>query len=300
VAVYKKTYSRYSGALTPERTRFLVIPRYLFEEMRQRRFFTVFFSATMLTPVIFAIIIYLHHNLSAIQALKINLDRLISIDARFFMTFLGVQSMLAFLMTAFVGPGLISPDLANNALPLYLSRPFSRDEYILGKFSVLGFLLSMMTWVPGLLLFLLQGYLEGGGWMAENLRIFNGIFFGSWIWIAVVSLMALSLSAWVKWKPVAGALLFGVFFVASGFGFAVNQVMRTKWGNLINVGSLVGSVWSWLFEQPALRRNEGPAFFRVRPGTEIPPEYAWLMLAGLCCFCVWLLHKRIRGAEVVK
>ncbi len=298
MAVYKKTYSRYSGPLTPERTRFLVLPRYLFEEMRQRRFFTLFFLSNFLVPILFAIFIYLHHNVSAIQALKINLNQIVAIDARFFITFLGIQSMLAFIMTAFIGPGLISPDLANNALPLYLSRPFSRAEYILGKFSVLAFLLSTVTWAPGVLLFLLQGYLEGGTWISQNWRVFNGIFFGSWIWIIVVSLMALSLSAWVKWKPVAGALLFGVFFVAAGFGAAINQVLRTRWGNLINIGSLMGSVWTWLFERNL--GGDGPPFFRVRRGTEIPPEQAWIMLAAFCCFCLWLLHKRIRGVEVVK
>ena len=57
--------------------------------------------------------------------------------------------MLALFLAAFVGPGQVSPDLANNALSLYLARPFSRAEYVLGKMSVLVILLSLMTWVPG-------------------------------------------------------------------------------------------------------------------------------------------------------
>ena len=63
-----------------------------------------------------------------------------------------------------MGPGLISPDLSHNALPLYLARPFSRTEYVLGKMSVLMGLMSLMTWIPGVLLFVLQGYLEGWQW----------------------------------------------------------------------------------------------------------------------------------------
>ena len=50
---------------------------------------------------------------------------------------------------------------ATTALPLYLARPFCRTEYILGKIAVLVILLSAITWVPGLLLFLLQAYLGG-------------------------------------------------------------------------------------------------------------------------------------------
>ena len=74
--------------------------------------------------------------------------------------------MLALFLAAFIGPGQVSPDLANNALSLYLARPFSRVEYVLGKMSVLLMLMSLMTWVPGLLLFALEGYLEGWQWMA--------------------------------------------------------------------------------------------------------------------------------------
>ena len=77
--------------------------------------------------------------------------RLISINVTFFMSLLGWQSMLALFLASFIGPGQVSPDLANNALSLYLARPFSRVEYVLGKMSVLVILMSLMTWVPGLL-----------------------------------------------------------------------------------------------------------------------------------------------------
>ena len=139
--------------------------------------------------------------------------------------------MLALFLAAFIGPGQVSPDLANNALSLYLARPFSRVEYVLGKMWILIVLMSLMTWVPGLLLFSLQAYLEEGWtWMQANSSLAVGLFFGSWVWLLVLALMALALSAWVKWKPAAGALMFGVFFVAAGFGVAINGVQRTTVG----------------------------------------------------------------------
>ena len=64
-------------------------------------------------------------------------------------------------MALLVGPPLVSRDLRNNALPLYLCRPFSRTEYVMGKMSVMLILLSAITWVPQLLLFLFQSYLRG-------------------------------------------------------------------------------------------------------------------------------------------
>ena len=87
--------------------------------------------------------IYLHHNLSAITLLRINPDKLLPIDGDFFGAFLSFQGALAFMLTAYAGPGLISPDLSNNALPLYLCRPINRTEYILGKMAVLFIPLSL-------------------------------------------------------------------------------------------------------------------------------------------------------------
>jgi ABC-2 type transport system permease protein len=301
MAVYKKTYRPYDGALTPSLTRFLVIPRYAFEDMRKSRFLTIFFLASFIYPLIAALIIYVQHNISALNLLGVQgANRLISINTTFFLNFLGWQSMLALFLAAFTGPGQVSPDLANNALSLYLARPFSRVEYVLGKMWILVVLMSLMTWVPGLLLFLLQSYLEEGwGWMHANSSLAVGLFFGSWVWLLILALMALALSAWVKWKPAAGALMFGVFFVAAGFGVAINGVQRTKWGHLFNISALIGSVWVHLFgADPAV--NNGGVFFRIPQGEELPLWCCWAALAVLCLICLFMLTRKIRGAEVVR
>ncbi len=300
MAVYKKTYRPYEGSLTPGWSRFLVITRYAFEELRSSRFLTIFYIASFLYPLIAAILIYVRHNASALGLVGArNANQLISINVVFFLTLLGWQSMLALFLAAFIGPGQISPDLANNALALYFARPFSRTEYVLGKMSVLVILLSLMTWVPGLLLFLLQGYLEGGGWMADNWRFAYGVFFGAWIWILILSLLALALSAWVKWKPAAGGLMFGVFFVAAAFGGIANAVERTDWGNLLNIGYLIGSVWVELFEG-GNRTTNGAVFFRVPQGEELPMWCTYATLAALCGICLYMLARKIRGTEVVR
>ncbi len=300
MAVYKKTYRPYEGSLTSSFSRLLVIPRYAFEDLHRSRFLTFFFLGSFIYPLISALIIYVQHNASVLSLLGAQgANRLISINVVFFLSLLGWQSMLALFLAAFVGPGQISPDLANNALALYLARPFSRKEYVLGKMTVLMILLSLMTWVPGLLLFGLQGYLEGFDWMKDNIRLATGMFFGAWIWILVLSLLALALSAWVKWKPAAGGLMFGVFFVAGGFGATINGVQRTNWGNLFNIGYLIGSVWARLFEGTN-RTTNGAVFFRAPLGEELPLWCSWAALIGLCLICLYMLAKKIRGMEVVR
>lgn len=298
MAVYRKTYQPYEGVVTPAWSRFLIIPRYAFEEMRKSRFLSLFALGSLVFPLINAFIIYLSHNLGALQAVGLEVPRFLSAQV-LFLTLLGFQNMLALFLAFFAGPGLVSPDLANNALPLYLSRPFSRAEYCLGKGSVLLILMSLMTWVPGLLLFGFESYYEGFGWMRENLRLASGIFFGSWIWILFLTLLSLAISAWVKWKPVAAALLFGTVFVSGGIAAMINATLSTQWGHIINITHLVGSVWMGLLGEP-VRRGAGAVFFRVARGEEIPLWCCWASLLSICGFCLYLLAKKVKGVEVAR
>jgi ABC-2 type transport system permease protein len=300
MAVYKKTYRPYEGVMTPAWSRLLVIPRYAFDDLRKSRFLSIFFSASFIYPLICALLIYVEHNASSLRILGAEqMSKFITINVSFFQALLGWQSMLALFLAAFVGPGRVSPDLSNGGLSLYLARPFSRVEYVAGKMLILVILLSLMTWIPGLLLFALQGYLEGWQWVADHSRIAVALFLSSWIWILLLSLLALALSAWVKWKPAAGALMFGLFFVAAGFGGAINIVQRTRWGHLMQIGSLVGTVWVYLFEgdNPT---TTGALFFRITPGEEIPVWSCCVVLLILAALCLYMLARKIRGAEVVR
>lgn len=298
MAVYKRTYKRYEGALRPDWARWTVIPSYAFEDLFRSKTITWFYVGSFLGPLVCALLIYLHHNLTALKMLQIDITRLLTIDSAFFYGLLGFQSTLGFFLAAFVGPGLISADVAHNAIPLYLSRPLSRTEYVAGKMSVLVILLSLMTWVPGLLLFLMQSNLAGFDWLRGNARIAGALFAAAWLWMLVISLLALALSAWVKWKPVASALMFGIFFIAAAFGETVNEVLDTRWGNMLNLGGLVGTIWSALFDMRN-RRGEPPFFFGMREG-EIPLWAACTALAALCAASLYLLSRKVRGAEVVK
>ncbi len=286
MAVYKRNYQRYEGPLTTPALRFLILPRYAYEQIFRFKIFTAFFVLCFIYPTGAAVFIYLHHNVKALQVLQLPISELVTIDSMFFLVSMIVQGSLALVMTTLIGPGLISPDLSNNAMPLYLSRPFTRTEYILGKASVLMILLSVITWVPLLLLFLLQAHLEGGGWLLQHTRIAVAVFAGSWLWILILSLLVLSLSAWVKWRPVAGALLFGTFMVSSGFAAAINAIMYTNWGYLIDISQQIKIVWSWLF--------------KIQTENAIPVWGAVLGLAGVCAFCLLLLSRKIRAYEVIR
>jgi ABC-2 type transport system permease protein len=285
MAVYRRNYKPYAGRLTPEWSRCLVLFRYSRRNLFRSKFLTGLFVVCFFYPLVCALMIYLAHSASFLQQLGLPAG-VLSIDNKFFFNFISVQGVFAFLLTAFAGPGLISPDLANGALPLYFCRPFSRAEYVLGKSSVLAILLSQITWVPGLVLFAMQAGLAGASWTWSNLWIAGSLILSSLIWIAILSLLAMALSAWVKWRIVAGALLLGVMFFGAGFAQAINGVLRTDSGHFFNVAYLMGTVWN--------------ALFQVDSRHAIPVAQAWVALLIYCAICLGLLMRKVRAYEVIK
>ena len=303
MAVYDHSYKNYTGKLTPEWSRFLVIPRHAFRDVFKSKLFTAFFAICFIPLLVEAILIYLHHNVSALAIMQINVRELIPIDASFFQTFVNIQSGFAFFVTLLVGPPLVSRDLRNNALPLYLCRPFSRTEYVAGKMAVVLILLSAITWAPQLLLFLFQSYLEGGSWFVNNLWIATAIFIGSMVWILLLALLSQAISALVKWRVIASAALLGLFFVPSVFGEVVNVLFRTRWGNLISLGAITKNISAGLFgtfesTTTFVTDIDGDVVSRVVL-SEPPLWSSWAALFVVCVICLTILSAKVKAYEVV-
>ncbi|HEY8560815.1 MAG TPA: hypothetical protein VIL74_10610 [Pyrinomonadaceae bacterium] len=309
MAVYEHLYGAYEGESQSALSRFFVIPRYALREVFKSKLLVTIFCLCFIYPLVATILVYLHHNANALAVLEINVRELVPIDASFFRTFLEVQGAFAFILTVLVAPPLISRDLSNNALPLYLCRPLSRADYVLGKMAVVVVLISLITWIPGWLIFFFQASLGGLAWLWANLWMLGALFFGSIIWTALLSLLALAVSSILKWRVVASGALLGLFFVPSAFGAIVNELFLTRAGNLLSLWSMMNNIWYGLFG--LFDRQTG----QIR-GTVTNPIYneqyfdivllepplwaAWLLIAAVCAVCVWLLARRVRAYEVIQ
>ncbi len=286
MAVYKRSYTSYSGALTPPRTRFLVLPRYSYERLFKSRFLVGFLVACLFFPLGCIGYIYLVNNLTIFQSMGIPTPGFLKIDGKFFLVFMNFQGALAYVLTALIGPNLIAPDLANNALPTYFSRPFSRTEYVIGKISVLFILLSIITWVPGMLLFGVQASQAGWDWSVANWYILRGILLGHITWILLLSLISVAMSAWVKWKVVAGALILGIFGIGAGLAQIINSILRTDYGSMIDISRIMYTIWS---DQ-----------FGIETSTGLEAFEAWIGFAAVCIVCLLMLERKIRPKEIVR
>lgn len=288
MAVYERTYKRYTGETTAPASRFFVLPRYAFRDVFKSRVFLAFFISCFGMPIFCAAFIYLAHNASFLKIFPdFDLSQLFVVDAKFFYTFLKVQAVFAFVLALVAGPRLISRDLANNGLPLYLSRPFSRFEYLLGKASVLAILLSAITWVAGLFLLLLHANFVGLGWLSENFRVVFGVFAGSWIWIATLSLFSLASATWARFRSRAGFAMVVLLLGAAALGEAFNELFESYAGDVLDLMQVIYVIWAQLLDV----EHTGPP--------TIGPMTAWIALLLFLGACGFALERKLRAYQVV-
>ena len=290
MAVYKRNYTAYTGTVTPVWTRVLVLARYGFEEAWSSKITVGLFIFCLLPCILSLLVIYLADNPIARALIGGRGPQTLAIDATFFLKVQQTQSWLALVMASWIAPRLITFDLADNALPILLSHPISRVGYVLGKFIALFGSLSLVTWIPCLLLFVDQAYSFPQPWAMSNLQIAIGMLAGSVIWIAFLSVLGLALSSWVKWRVVATGVIFAAVFVPAGVGAIVSAVLRTKWGLLLNVPVMMLNLWQRLLGAPA----------PINDRLSVPTQAIAVMLSLAGLVCLGMLNKRIRAREVVR
>jgi ABC-2 type transport system permease protein len=285
MAVYKRGYRPYRGPLTGRWARFMVLPRNAWRRLYQQRLVLLLTMLAFVWPLLCAGFIYLTNNVVLLQGLDPEFRKFIQVNGQFFAVFMYVQASFAVFLAALAGPGLIAPDLANNALPLYFSRPLTRWSYALARLMVLVGMLSIITWSPGLVLFALQVGLAGGWWFVANWTLGAGMITGFLLWLLVLSLVAMASSAYVKWRVVTAAVSLAFFFILSGVAAMINGVFRVTWGHIIDPAWSVNQVWCALL---GVVPPEGPSAVASA-----------VALAAFMLLLALVIERKLRPVEIV-
>jgi ABC-2 type transport system permease protein len=263
----------------------MVLPRFAWRRLFQQRLVILLTVAAMIWPLLCACFIYLTNHIDLLKGLDRDFQSFITANGTFFLIFMAVQATFAIFLAALTGPGLIAPDLANNALPLYFSRPITRSDYALARLLVLFGMNSMITWIPGLFLFGMQTGMAGGAWFRTNWRIGFGIVAGFAIWALLVSIVALASSAYVKWRAVAGMLVLGFFFILGGISTMINGVFRVRWGHVLNPAWTANRLWC---EMLGVNPPPGPGVLESASALGI-----------LIVLLTFVLVRKLRPVEVI-
>jgi ABC-2 type transport system permease protein len=185
-----------------------------------------------------------------------------------------------------LGAVSIAEDRRANALQIYLAKPLTRVEYIVGKLSVLMTFLLFITWVPAILLLVVQVLFAGNfAFLKANAYLFPAITVYSLIEVLLVSICVMALSSLSSSGRFVGILYTALIF----FSDALYGVVRAVTGST--------SV-SWIAFGNNLAQL-GDVIFRVPLRYETPWVVSLAVVLVLIAISAVILERRVRGVEIV-
>ena len=275
--IHDQGYKRYGGTRTRGRA-WLVMFRAGFVGMFGNRKWIVLMIASWIQFIVRAVQFYIAANFQ--QA------ALVAPTAATFRDFFDKQDLFVFLVTVTLGAVSIAEDRRANALQIYLSKPLTRFEYIFGKLSVLMAFLLFITWVPAMLLLIVEVLFAGNfTFLVNNAYLVPAITVYSLVEVAMVSTCILALSSLSTNSRFVGILYTALIF----FSDALYGVMRAVTG---------GTSVSWIAFGNNLAQV-GDVIFRVPVRYETPWMVSLAVVLALIGLSVLILERRIRGVEIV-
>ncbi len=276
--IHDQSYRRYAGRRDLAGQAWMVIARNGIRTILRKRLFLALLVAAWIPFVVGAVMVYLNANFPQFT--------LLSITAKRFREFLGTQDLFVFFITIWVGAGLVANDKRANALQIYLSKPLTRLEYIIGKLVILGAFLLLVTWVPAIMLLFLQVAFSGSfTFLRENLYLFPAVTVYACLQVLAAAFTMLALSSLSKSSRYVAILYAGAYW----FSHAVFGVIYAITGS---------TKLSWL-SLPGNLNQLGDIIFRLQPRYSTPAVVAALATAAIIGVSIWVLERRIRGVEVV-
>jgi ABC-2 type transport system permease protein len=195
----------------------------------------------------------------------------------------GVWAFFLVLLATSVGAAIIARDLASRSITMYLSRPITYADYLLGKAGAAGFWIALGALVPGLIatvIVLALGYVS----LPVALLAAAGFLIVGSLAIGALTGITLLLSAMASRSTYAGAGIFGSLIGAEAIAEVLSAVSRNS-----------GFLYLSPFQDLAAVAE---CWFGVT-GDPLNPWAAAALLLAVALSTGTLAYLRLRGTEVV-
>lgn len=203
-----------------------------------------------------------------------------------YIEFMQRQSIVVMLLLAFSGSLLVGADFRFQSLPFYLSRRIDRRHYIAGKLLAVSVIVSFLTTLPALLLFIEFGtFTASTDYWRENWRIPLSVLAFGFIMCAVLSILLVTISAYLQ-SVAPIAITWSSLFVMLG---SMSRYLRTS-----------SPYWELINPWRDIRLVGKMCFDTFRDDTERDMAmWALLILVSVCTISLFALARRVRAIEIV-
>lgn len=240
--------------------------------------------------------------------------------------------LFVFVATIIVGANVIAADNRANALLVYLAKPLTRLDYLVGKWVGVFILLASLTVIPSLVMFLffIAAYYNDG-FLTDNKTLFWRMLAAALLLPAIHTSLIIGFSSWTKSPRLAGSLYAAFYFVmvvlSATFGAILIGHDKDKTNpataalvTRLSIDGVVRGVAIHLYDLTPQQADQGMGGRRrnrkvrkdkngneiVPPplsaiATERPPLAPLLGLAGaMIGLPLWAAWTKIKAVEIIK
>jgi ABC-2 type transport system permease protein len=288
--IFEQTYRKWDGEFKKGGFKWLPITTVGIRQTFKKKKFLLFFILCLSPILVFAIMMVIR----AIAPSNINVEiDFFQIGPTFFLHFLRIQFFFTFFITLWVGSNLVNDDYRTNALQLYLSKPLSTHDYIIGKLSIVTFFVLSITGIPALLLFIMRILiLPEKGWLLTYWWLSLGIIGFSLTLAIACSLFIIFLSSITKNSRFTGVSYFLVYIFSSAIAEALYGITRENLVLHISVNANLDNLFVFFFGNAGTKVVDSEAL-RITPVASI------LILAIVSVFLYFVTYKRVSKIEVI-
>ena len=276
--IHDQGYRHYTGERTLHGRGWWVIARAgMLDRLRERRFLGLLLFAWSLF-VVRAVQLYIGETIARAA--------FFAPSERTFQLFLDQQRLFVFFITIYAGAGLIASDRQSHALQIYLSKPITRNDYIAGKLLTLAIFLLAVTWLPAMLLLLLQVLFSGSlEFVAGHPRLVPAITLASALQVALAAVLMVTLSSLSRSRRFAAMLYAGLVIFAA----AIARLLQASTGS---------PAWVLLSPESTLLVVNDAMFGDLSDST-VAVAVAMVALTAVLIACIAILERRVRAVDVV-
>ncbi len=134
-----------------------------------------------------------------------------------------------FLTALTIGAGSIASDNRANALLVYLSKPLTRADYVLGKWMGIFLPLAGLSCIPAVLLyfFFLVSFGSEGFWSGNPTLLYRTVA-ATLIGPAVLSSLIVGISAFTRSPRTAGTIFAAIYFVSFSLTASASYILGSR------------------------------------------------------------------------
>lgn len=322
-SIADRSYRGYEGELKTRAARWWIVALATIRGSLRSRGFWILAGLVVLVHVINGVLFYFTRDLTAQVGMPPGGENGDSPYAQTLDRCLNGSGLPLFLLALVIGAGSIAADNRANALLVYLSKPITRTDYLLGKWAGIFLPLAFVSWTPAFLLYLffLAAYTDDG-FLRQNATLVLRMTAATLLPAALHASLITGFSAWSRSPRLAGALYAGLYLVLGTLAGITSGILlrnaarddqdttRAVTVMSLSVEGVIRGVGMHLYGIDPQRASGPPAFGGRRRGRgngppapfggRRPPLVPLLLVGGvLIALPLAAARARIRAVEVV-